>query len=203
MSPTTRITLLQRLKDVDDQRSWQEFFDTYRKLIHTVARKAGLTEAEAQDVVQETVIAVAKKMPGFEYVRGRDSFKGWLLQITRWKVADQFRKRLPAAPPEPAATSPGCGTSFIRRIPDPAANALEAVWLAEWEKHLLRTALKRVKPQVAAEHYRVFSLYVMEKQPAAQVAAATGVGVDQVYLIKHRVAQLLKKEIKALEAATI
>jgi len=201
MTPATRITLLQRLKDVDDQRSWQEFFDTYHRLIHTVARKAGLTEAEAQDAVQETVIAVAKKIPGFEYVQGRDSFKGWLLQITRWKVTDQFRKRLPVSPPEPTAT--GTGTSFIGRVPDPAPNVLEAVWQAEWDNHLLRTALQRVKRQVATEHYRVFRLYVVENQPAPQVAEAMGVSVDQVYLIKHRVTQLVKKELQSLESATI
>ena len=202
MNPNTRISLLLRLKDVADQRSWQDFFDTYRKLILTVALKAGLTQTEAQDVVQETVIAVAKKMPGFEYVPGRDSFKGWLLQITRWKVADQFRKRLPVSAPDPTTAS-NSGTSFISRIPDPAGNALEKIWLAEWEKHMLRTALQRVKRQVATEHYRVFSLYVMEKLPAVEVAAATGISVDQIYLIKHRIAQLLKKEIKALEAATV
>lgn len=201
MNPETRVSLLQRLKDVDDQRSWQEFFETYRKLIHTVGRKAGLTEAEAEDAVQETVIAVAKKMPGFEYVPGRDSFKGWLLQITRWKVTDQLRKRLPVSKPQPIGTDTGSGTTFLGRIPDPAANALDAIWQAEWEKHLLRTALKQVKQQVAPEHYRVFTLHVVEQLPAAQVAEKIGIAVDQVYLIKHRVGQLVKKEVQALETA--
>jgi len=95
----TRASLLARLKDLDDQRSWTDFYDTYWKLIHAVATKSGLTEAEADDAVQETMIAVAKKMPGFEYKPGKDSFKGWLLQLTRWKITDQFRKRPPARRP--------------------------------------------------------------------------------------------------------
>ena len=89
----TRASLLGRLKDWEDQTSWREFFDTYWRLIYGVARKAGLTDSEGQDVVQETMIAVAKKMPGFTYAPKVDSFKGWLLTVTQWKIADQFRKR--------------------------------------------------------------------------------------------------------------
>ena len=63
----TRQSLLARLKDVGDQESWREFFDIYWRLIHDTALKAGLKEAEAHDVVQEVMIAAAKKMPGFTY----------------------------------------------------------------------------------------------------------------------------------------
>lgn len=80
----TRQSLLSRLKDWEDSDSWREFFQTYWHLIYNVAVKAGLTDAEAQEVVQETLIAVAKKMPNFRYDPAVDSFKGWLLQITRW-----------------------------------------------------------------------------------------------------------------------
>ena len=66
MSPMTKPTLLatrrslvERLADWGDQRRWQEFFDTYWKLIYSAARQAGLTDTEAQEVVQETVITVA------------------------------------------------------------------------------------------------------------------------------------------------
>ncbi|MCI0541811.1 MAG: hypothetical protein L0Z50_41980, partial [Verrucomicrobiales bacterium] len=63
----TRRTLVDRLKDLDDQRSWQDFFDTYWRLIYGTARKAGLTESEAEEVVQETVITMARKMNDFQY----------------------------------------------------------------------------------------------------------------------------------------
>ena len=83
------------LANWDDQRRWQEFFDTYWKLIYSAARKSGLTDAEAQEVVQETVITVAKNIDKLKYDPAIGSFKGWLLQITRWRIADQFRKREP------------------------------------------------------------------------------------------------------------
>src|SRR5213076_378246 len=91
----TRATLINRLKDWQDQASWQDFFDTYWKLIYGIARKAGLTDAEAQDVVQETVITVSRKIGGLRYDPAIGSFKGWMLQITRWRIVDQFRKREP------------------------------------------------------------------------------------------------------------
>src|SRR6266851_1175979 len=91
----TRATLLEKLRAWQDQSSWQQFFDTYWPLIYGVARRAGLTEAEAEDVVQETMFAAAKHLPTFQYDPAIGSFKGWLLTLTRWRIIDQFRKRGP------------------------------------------------------------------------------------------------------------
>ena len=91
----TRATLIQRLKNWQDQSSWQDFFDTYWKLIYGTAIKSGLTATEAQDVVQETMISVAKHMPAFKYDPAIGSFKTWLLNMTRWRITDQLRKRGP------------------------------------------------------------------------------------------------------------
>src|SRR5947208_13951019 len=94
----TRRSLVDRLANWDDRKRWQEFFDTYWKLIYSAARRSGLTDAEAQEVVQETVITVAKNIDKLKYDPALGSFKGWLLQITRWRIADQFRKREPGKP---------------------------------------------------------------------------------------------------------
>src|SRR3954464_12242476 len=89
----TRLSLVERLQDWKDQARWQQFFDTYWRLIYAVARRSGLTDSEAPDVVQETVISVARNVS--RYDRNAGKFKPWLLQMTRWRIADQFRKRLP------------------------------------------------------------------------------------------------------------
>jgi len=91
----TRWSLLGRLKDLGDQQSWRDFFDLYWRLIYGVATKSGLTDAEAQDVVQETIISVARKMADFKAEPQAGSFKAFLLTITRRRIADQFRKRPP------------------------------------------------------------------------------------------------------------
>src|SRR4029077_12532341 len=88
-----RQSLLSRLKDWDDNDSWKTFFETYWKLIYRAATRAGLTEVEAQDVVQETVICVSKSIKSFKYRSENGSFKGWLLRLTRWRINDQFKRR--------------------------------------------------------------------------------------------------------------
>src|SRR4051812_37412564 len=98
----TSSSLLSRLKDWDDTASWQLFSKTYRNLIHDTAVRAGLTQAEAHDVVQDTLLSVAKKMQDFKYTPALGSFKGWLLQLPNWRILTQFKKRLPPADLEPA-----------------------------------------------------------------------------------------------------
>ncbi len=196
----TRATLIQRLKDWQDQSSWQDFFDTYWKLIYGVALKGGLTATEAQDVVQETMIAVAKHMPTFEYDPAIGSFKSWLLNMTRWRITDQLRKRGPAfAASQPGADDTATGTRTIDKVVDPASPELDALWNAEWEKNLLEVALARVKRRLDPQKYQIFDLYVYKQWPPEKVAAAFGISVDQVYMAKHRTTELIKEEVKRLE----
>ena len=96
-SLATRTSLLHRLKDCDDQTSWQKFYELYRDLIYRFALKAGLTETEAEEAVQETVIAVARNLADFKYDPAVCSFKTWLLNQTSWRIKDQLRKRGKAA----------------------------------------------------------------------------------------------------------
>jgi|SRR6185312_8560166 len=195
----TRRSLIIRLKNWEDQESWKDFFDTYWKLIYGVAAKAGLTDTEAQEVVQETVIAVAKKMPGFEYDPRIGSFKGWLLHTTRWKIGDQLRRRRKEGGGAERAQKTTTGTSTIERIPDPGGFDLEAEWDREWEKNIFDAAIERVKKQVKAKQYQIFDLYVVKQWPVQKVARTLGVNVGRVYLAKHRVSALIKKELKNLQ----
>jgi len=190
----TRRSLVERLKNWEDQQHWQEFFETYWRLIYGVARQSGLTDAEAQDVVQETVITVAKNITKYE--RDAGSFKGWLLHITRWRIADQFRKRAPAT-----AQSPTRGgsreTATIERVPD--GFDLRTTWDAEWHQHVFQAALLRVKRRVDAKHYQIFDCLVVKQWPAARVADSLSVSLAQVYIVKHRLSAQLKKEVAILE----
>jgi len=208
----TRWSLIERLKDWDDDKSWKEFFDTYAQLIYGVALKAGLSRVEAQEVVQETVIAVAKRMPRFECDAEAGSFKGFLLKITGRRITDQFRKRAkegPAGSSTPAMFSKRSGvgqedddrTATIDRIPDPGEQALEAVWDAEWRAHLTTMATARLRKLVDPGQYQMFELYVLNGQPVREVARKLGVTMAQVYFAKYRVSKLLKREVKILQEA--
>jgi len=200
----TRASLLGRLKNWQDQLSWQEFFDIYWKLIYGVARKGGLTDAEAQDVVQETLASVAKHMPTFQYDPAIGSFKSWLLIKTRWCIIDQFRKRGPLGGYRPiSGTDSATGTDPIARLPDPSGQALEALWDAEWEKNLLDAAIAKVKRRLDPEKYQIFDSYANKNFPPDKVAKAFGVSVNQVYLVKHRVIEIIRDEVRRLEQEMI
>jgi RNA polymerase sigma-70 factor (ECF subfamily) len=207
----TRRSLLGRLKNWADQKSWQEFFDTYWKLIYSVAAKAGLSDAEAQDVVQDTLLAVAKGVGDFKSDPELGSFKGWLLRITRRRIADQFDKRQkeqqmfgrsklpePPAPVPSRSADDSTRTSTRERVPDPACFDLDACWEEQWQKNLLDAAMEKVKTQVGPKQFQMFELYVLREWPVRKVTATLEVNVGQVYLAKHRISRLLAREVKRL-----
>src|SRR5258705_10918684 len=86
----TRASLIDRLKNWQDQASWQEFFDIYWRLIYGIARKSGLTESEAEDVVQETMAAEGKQMARFTDDAIIGSIKCWVLNMKRGRGVDQI-----------------------------------------------------------------------------------------------------------------
>src|SRR5690242_8474285 len=137
----TRGSLLGRIRNWDDSESWEEFAQTYWRLIYGVARRSGLSDAEARDVVQNTLLGVAKKIHEFESNPERGTFRGWLLNLTRWRIADHVR----AQPPEAAHVKDGPQseprTATIERVPDPAQ--MDTLWDAEWKKNLVETAVAR------------------------------------------------------------
>jgi RNA polymerase sigma-70 factor (ECF subfamily) len=190
--PPTRRSLLGRLKNWHDQDSWQEFSKIYHRLILDTAIKAGLTPVEAQEVVQETLLSVAKKIAGFNYDANAGSFRNWLLQITKRRIVDQFRKRRPQTQSTPETAS------RIEEIPDPGGQSFETLWNEEWHVALLDMARAFVKRKVGAKQYRMFELYVLQQQPMRMVTRTLRVNPAQVYMAKYRITQLLKREMKQL-----
>jgi RNA polymerase sigma factor (sigma-70 family) len=196
----TRWSLIQRLKSWDDQESWKDFFETYWRLIYGVALKSGLTNSEAEDVVQDTVISVSKKIGDFKADPAAGSFKGWLMQLTRWRIIDQIRKRSPEVPY--LRQNQTERTFETAQIPDPAGLELEKIWEEEWNTNLLKAALEKVQAQANARHYQVFYLHVIQEVPPDKVAAITGVSAEQVYVIKHRLTPLFRTALKQVEDLT-
>ncbi|HMJ66799.1 MAG TPA: sigma-70 family RNA polymerase sigma factor [Candidatus Binatia bacterium] len=199
----TRPTLLARLKNVHDQESWNDFFNTYWKLIHGVAIKSGLAEEEAKDVVQETLISVSKAIEQFEYNPEVCSFKTWLRTIIRRRIADQFRKRPRESLADDSPQSLETTTSALEKLPSPESDAPDAVWEAEWQKTVIDVALERLKRQLSAEHYQIFYLNVIKQLTPRDVAKSLNVSVGRVYLVKHRHLRSFAKSIKDLQAKLV
>lgn len=211
-SLATRFSLLLRLKNWADRDSWQEFFDTYWRLLYNVARKAGLPDADAQEVVQDTIIAAAKNIGGFKADPKHGSFKAWLLQQARWQIAGCCRQRAKAgAPANPDRATPGAigrqddtnRTDTLGRIADPEGIELERVWDQEWSENRMAVALERVKQQVSVKQYQIFDLSVLQGASCSETARTIGVSMASVYMAKYRVGSLLKTEMRKLEAALL
>jgi RNA polymerase sigma factor (sigma-70 family) len=189
----TRKSLLSRLRDLEDHEGWKEFFETYWPLIYSVARKMRLSDAEAQDVVQETMVHMTKKLPEFRYDPKRGSFRGWLRRAAYWRIVDQIRLRLPVDelqddhPPKLENSDP------------PPAEAFDEIWDEEEAQNIIRMATRLARERVSDQQYQIYQLYVTKGWPAKKVAETLQISVGRVYLAKFRFTDQLKKELKSIK----
>lgn len=197
----TRKSLIERLNNWEDQRTWNEFYQTYWRLVYSVATKSGLTREEAFDVVQETIIAIARQVQKGQYDPRAGSFKAWLLQMTRWRILDVFRarKRQPSLSNQGNSESEDSQNLAMERLTSEKDNLLEGIWDREWRDNISAAALERVKSKVSPRQFQIFDCYVMKGWGVKKTAEALGINAAQVYLAKHRVGSLVRKEIQGLE----
>jgi RNA polymerase sigma factor (sigma-70 family) len=195
----TRKSLIARLENWEDQRTWDEFYQTYWRLIYSVAVKAGLRQDEAFDCVQETILTIAKQSKRKLYDPAQGSFKTWLMNMTRWRINDQFRKRKKDTAMAGGEWENDRKTSAIDRVEDPAGEVLDRLWDVEWRKNVADAALARVRAQVSPKQYQIFDCYVIKQWEASKVQEKLNVSMAQVYLAKHRVGSVLKRELAKLE----
>ncbi len=195
----TRKSLIARLENWEDQRTWDEFYQTYWRLIYAVAIKAGLRQDEAFDCVQETILSIAKQSKKQLYDPEQGSFKTWLMNMTRWRINDQFRKRKKDTAMAGGDWDDDRKTAVIDRVEDPQGDVLSRLWNVEWKKNVADAALARVKAQVSPKQYQIFDCYVIKGWEAKKVQDKLNVSMAQVYLAKHRVGAVLKRELAKLE----
>lgn len=182
----TRASLLSRIRDWQND-SWQEFFETYWKLIYNTARRYDLSDAEAQEVVQETMIGVSRNIPSFRYEPEKCSFKTWLMNLILWRITDQLRRRKEHQPIEGKVLEIPEEREFIRN------------WDADWEKNLASAAMERVKNETTPQTFQIFAFCVLQKKGVDETARVLGLSKARVYLAKHRVYHRIAREIEALK----
>jgi RNA polymerase sigma-70 factor (ECF subfamily) len=186
----TRESLLSRIRDWKND-SWQEFFEIYWKLIYNTARRYGLNDAEAQEVVQETMIGVSRNIPSFRYDPERCSFKGWLMNLIRWRITDQIRRRSAHLEMNEAALNVPEECEFNRH------------WEQDWERNLASAAIERVKADTSPQAFQIFAFCVLQKKGIDETARVLGVSKARVYLAKHRVYTRISREMERLKQQKI
>ncbi len=192
----TRSSLIQRLKATINGESWEEFFHTYWELIYNVARRAGLSEADAQDIVQETILKVHNSLDRFEYNRKRGTFKGWLRTVTRSRLNDFFKKqqRRPALnqPLEEAADE-------LQNLEDPGGPEIEKIWDEEWNRNLIQAALSRTKKLSSPKQFQIFKCHYIDEWTVRETCRTLGVNAAQVYMAKQRIGKIFREAVETLQ----
>ncbi len=211
----TKSSLLARIKKTDDHASWNEFFDTYKPSIAGLAMKGGLSAAEADEVVQETMLAVSQRIGEFDYDRKQGTFKGWLFTITRRAMSRRFRCRTstgerpsinaptPAGAAADSQVEPSAATDDdLMQLPDTAAS-LEEHFEKEWQHTIVTMALQRIRQKVKPKQFQMYDLYVIQRLPMSRVTRMLNVNAAQVYMAKIRVGPLLRQIVATLERELI
>jgi len=197
----TRASLLARVGSGDDPAGWEEFFATYRGLIHGFARKCQLSDEEAKDVVQTTMQSLVGALPDFRYDPATCRFKSWLLNVAKSRISDVQRRRL-RNPAEPGThRTEDVEQSPLEGLPGDGLSDFEALWDEEWQRHLLQAASERLKRTVQPLHFQIFHLSVIKERPKREVAETLGVNVGQVYLVSHRLKKLYRNILETVRQA--
>ncbi|MGH8018790.1 MAG: RNA polymerase sigma factor [Opitutaceae bacterium] len=191
----TRLSLLARVKNLDDAASWSEFFHTYERLVHGLARRRGLTDHEADDVAQEVFRRLARTIHDFERGPRPGSFRNFLGRLTRWRAEDKLRERARAPMPVTNLESDD-GPDLIDRIP--AHEEAEDTFEAEARHHLLEVLFKRLEATVPPRDLQVFQLVALEGMEPDAVARLFNLSRTHVYVLKHRIIKKLREEAMRL-----
>lgn len=194
-APLTRATLLARIKDIDDAGAWGEFANLYGPVVYGFARKRGLQDSDAADMVQEVLRSVARNADRMEYDPKRGTFRGWLYTVTRNKIFNflSSQKR------RPRAAGDVDSQERLESFADPS-NDPEADWELEYQRLLSSRAMDRVKHEFQPATWQAFWGTAVEGKAAQEVGANLEMTSGAVYVAKSRVLARLRDEVRKLMA---
>ena len=196
--PETRISLILRLAQSDDVQAWHEFCELYAPLVYRLAVARGMQPADAEDVTQDTLFAVARAAERFEPDPGRARFRTWLSRIARNLIADFFAGR--AKRPLSQVLSDRWWQSVCE--PSQADETFETVFGQEHRRAVLEMAARRVQQRVSTAVWQAFFLTAVQHQPAESVASELGQSLGAIYVARCRVLKMLRHEAQLLEHAS-
>lgn len=187
---------LKRLQSSGKDCEWEGFYRKYSSVILSFCRKHGLDESSASDVLQETMVVLIRKLPGFAYQPEKGRFRNWLLSLVYNKIREAWRRtRRLAETPLNEVTDGGESLTF--RLSDQEDPEVEAAW----KLALIEEALRRIKsdPRVKAETMAVFEACVLQNMEVSAVAAKFCLQENNIYQIKSRLLRRVREVVEDLE----
>jgi RNA polymerase sigma factor (sigma-70 family) len=197
MEPTTRPSLVLRLRDPGDGPAWAEFVEIYEPLIYRLAVNKGLQDADAMDLCQDVFRAVAAAIERWDPDPAKGRFRAWLFRIARNLLVNFLvaQRRQPR----------GTGSTSVQELLEaqPAGDAeAEAEFAAEFRHRAFRWAADQVKNEFATSTWSAFWQTGVENKPVTDVAENLGLSAGAVYIARSRVLARLRERVAQLTIDT-
>jgi len=189
---TTDEGLLNLVKDWREDEGWREFYRRYAPAIEAHAKRSGLTQEQAEDVVQTTMMKLAKYLPKFEYDRTIGRFRTWLNQIVNQRIIAIWHEQRRTKLPEAAWIYL---KEFVAGVVNPAA---DPVAQAQLEQRMLEVCLARARNGVRPRHWQIFEANALLGMSPAEVAKRHHTTTANVWVVRHRLIRRLRVEWQAL-----
>jgi RNA polymerase sigma-70 factor, ECF subfamily len=190
----TSTALLEGLKAPDNSTVWLEFDNRDRPMITRYARRFGLTDQDAQDAAQQTLIAFCDSYRQGKYDRDKGRLRIWLFGIARNQILNTRRKKRGR---EVQVADASQATGFFDKVED--EDQLEQAWNEEWRQAVLRQCLEAVRKEFDGKTVEAFELFAWKGLPAQEVAEQLGMTANAVFLVKHRVMKRIRELLPAME----
>jgi RNA polymerase sigma-70 factor (ECF subfamily) len=190
-SPETRSTLLVRIRDREDSRSWAEFVEIYGPLVYGFLRKRGLQDADAADLVQDVLHSIAQAIQSFEHRPASNSFRRWLFTIVQNRLRDYRKPRVS----QPRGTGDTQAYELLQEQQE-GKQSVEEIWNREHKLGLIRYAAAQIRNDFRETTWIAFHRTAIEGQVPSEVARQLGMTRAAVYLAKARVLSRIKEYVQ-------
>lgn len=189
--PDTRPSLIATLGEgPEGQSAWREFFSRYGPAIYRVARLRGLSDEDADDIVQQVMVAISSHIGDFRYDRDRGRFRHWVRTITENKIRQNARR----------AVLPVASEADVSVCADDVPS-LEDIWEREWQLQDILWCLDQASDDISPRRMEAFRMYAIDGVPAGEVAKRLNMSVGHVYVVRHLVLNMIRRRIKKLDEA--
>lgn len=185
--PTTRLSLLVRLKDTADHAAWEEFVSIYQPAIYRFARQRGLQQADAQDLAQNVLVAVAERIGDWEPDNDRARFRTWLSRVASNQTITMFRRRKPDA-----ARGGTTAVAALSRQEDPTTE-LEL----HCRREMFRALARKVRAEFEEASWQAFWMTAVEGASVEEAARSLGRSAGAVYTARSRIIRRLQELAKS------
>ena len=197
LTPTTRASLLFRLRSPQDQEAWMEFVAIYEPVAYRLLRRHGLQDADAREVMQELFMAVSRSIERWDPAKDRGSFRGWLRRVTRNLVINWMKQR--------SRRVKATGGSDLQAMLEmfPAKTDVESV---EFDLELRRAQFQRAADQVRRDvqpaTWEAFWETAVMGTSIAEAGKKLGMNAGAVRVAKCRVLARLRAAVDEMEKST-